>query len=337
MKRIMFSVVTACALALSGCDTHIRSAPQDGVRFTWQVDVDAAFDLRLDAAIGDLRVRLRDEKIRYLDISHNGGTLRARFRDAAQRDAARAVIQSFDNDLQLAARDDGEGGFNLLATLNVQALRSIRNKTIEQNISILYARASELGAVKPVIQRQGFDYIVAELPGIKDIDQARKIFGSTATLEMHLVVDSRRALENAIAGKVPYGTGLYIGRDGLPLLVKKQVELSGEHLENARAEFNKSLEAAKLYLKLDSTGRRIFQELTRQNIGQRMAVLLIAEGKGEVVAAPLIRTEIDGGSVEISGGMSADEAEEIALLLRSGALAAPMRVVEERVIGARGE
>jgi preprotein translocase subunit SecD len=171
-----------------------------------------------------------------------------------------------------------------------------------------------------------------QLPGVQDTAKAKDILGRTATLEIRMVDDSPGALEAALAGNPPFGTEVYNERGGQPLLVKKQVVLTGDRLTDAQPGFDNQTNEAAVHLTLDSAGARIFKDITREN-GKRMAILLIEKGKGEVVTAPVIRSEIGGGRVQISGRMSTTEANDTALLLRAGSLAAPMDIIEERTIG----
>ncbi|HMV54630.1 MAG TPA: protein translocase subunit SecD, partial [Rhodocyclaceae bacterium] len=194
-------------------------------------------------------------------------------------------------------------------------------------------RINELGVAEPVIQQQGTDRIVVQLPGVQDTAKAKDILGRTATLEIRMVDDTPGGLEAAMQGQAPFGTELYKERGGVPLLVKKQVVLTGDRLTDAQPGFASDTQEPAVHLTLDSAGARIFKDVTRDNVGKRMAILLIEKGKGEVVTAPVIRTEIAGGRVQISGRMTTTEANDTALLLRAGSLAAPMEIVEERTIG----
>ena len=220
-----------------------------------------------------------------------------------------------------------------MATLKPQAQLKIGEFALKQNITTLHNRINELGVAEPVIQQQGTDRIVVQLPGVQDTAKAKDILGRTATLEIRMVDDSPGALEAAIAGNPPFGTEVYNERGGQPLLVKKQVVLTGDRLTDAQPGFDNQTNEAAVHLTLDSAGARIFKDITRESIGKRMAILLIEKGKGEVVTAPVIRSEIGGGRVQISGRMSTMEANDTALLLRAGSLAAPMDIIEERTIG----
>jgi preprotein translocase subunit SecD len=307
-----------------------------GVHFLLQVDMPGAITRRLDTIAGDLRTQLREKNLRHGGIERDGNTIQIRFNDTAPRDAARAVIASSSNNgLQLADRDDGTNDFRLIATLSLEAQQAIRDAAIKQNITTLHNRINELGVAEPVIQQQGQDRIVVQLPGVQDVAQAKDILGRTATLELRMVDDRPEALEKALAGKPPYGTELYIERNARgdsPILLKKQVELTGESLTDAQAGSDENNEPA-VHLTLDGVGAKKFRTLTSQNVNKRLAILLIEKGKGEVVTAPVIKAEIAGGRVQISGSMNPAEANKTALLLRAGALAAPMEIIEERTVG----
>lgn len=304
-----------------------------GVHFLLEVDMPGALTKRLDATAGDLRTLMRDRSVRHAGITREGNTVQLRFRDAAQREAARNAILNSTADLQLVDRDDGADDLKLIATLTAQAQQTMRDFAIKQNITTLHNRINELGVAEPVIQQQGADRIVVQLPGVQDVAKAKDILGRTATLEVRMVDDTPGALEAALAGNVPFGTELYTERGGLPLLVKRQVVLTGDRLTDAQPGFDGQTNEPAVHLTLDAAGARIFRDVTRENVGKRMAILLIEKGKGEVVTAPVIRTEIGGGRVQISGRMTTTEANDVALLLRAGSLAAPMEIIEERTVG----
>ena len=303
-----------------------------GVHFLLQVDMAGALTKRIDATAGDLRTLMRDEGVRHAGIRRVGTAVEIRFRDAATRDAARAAISKSTADLQLSDRDDSEQP-RLLATLTAPAQKTMEEFAIRQNISTLNNRINELGVAEPIIQQQGADRIVVQLPGVQDVAKAKDILGRTATLEIRLVDDAPGRLEAALGGTVPFGTELYTERGGQPLLVKKQVVLTGDRLTDAQPGFDGQTNEPAVHLTLDAAGARIFRDVTRENVNKRMAILLIEKGKGEVVTAPVIRTEISGGRVQISGRMTTTEANDIALLLRAGSLAAPMEIIEERTVG----
>jgi len=306
-----------------------------GVHFLLQVDMQAALAKRLESLTGDIRSQLRERNIRHAGVGREGQTLRVRFRDAAARDRAREVLIAALADLAFAERDDGSD-FLLVGTLKPEAAKRTQEYALKQNITTLHNRINELGVAEPVIQQQGADRVVVQLPGVQDTAKAKDILGRTATLEIRMVDEEKMTpelLAAAARGEVPFGTEFYIERNGAPLLVKKQVVLTGDRLTDAQPGFDNQTNEPAVHLTLDGAGARIFKEVTRENVGKRMAILLIEKGKGEVVTAPVIRSEIGGGRVQISGRMTTTEANDVALLLRAGSLAAPMEIVEERTVG----
>ncbi len=307
-----------------------------GVHFLLQVDMKGALTKRLDSIGADLRSLMRDKNIRHGGIQREGNTLAIRFRDAETRDKARAALTDNQPDLELVEKNDGTD-FKMVATLKPAAQLRIQEFAIKQNMTTLHNRINELGVAEPVIQQQGADRIVVQLPGVQDTAKAKDILGRTATLEIRMVDDEGSAnpttMELAAAGQPPAGTDYYVERGGRGLLIKKQVVLTGERLTDAQAGFDSQTQEPAVHLTLDAAGARIFKDVTRDNVGKRMAILLIEKGKGEVVTAPVIRTEIGGGRVQISGRMTTAEANDVALLLRAGSLAAPMEIIEERTIG----
>lgn len=305
-----------------------------GVHFLLEIDMPGALTKRLDSTTADLRTLMRDRNVRHAGISREGNTVVLRFRDAEQREAARRAIQSNVPDLQVSERDGGgSDDLRLVTSLTPQAQQAMREFAVKQNITTLHNRINELGVAEPVIQQQGAERIVVQLPGVQDVAKAKDILGRTATLEVRMVDDSVGAIEAALAGNIPFGTELYTERGGGPLLVRKQVVLTGDRLTDAQPGFDGQTNEPAVHLTLDSAGARIFRDLTRENVGKRMAILLVEKGRGEVVTAPVIRTEIGGGRVQISGRMTTTEANDVALLLRAGSLAAPMEIIEERTIG----
>ena len=303
-----------------------------GVHFLLQVDMAGALTKRLDSMSADLRTLLRDKNLRHAGINREGNAVVVKFRDADTRTKARIVLEDNQPDLTFVDGQDGSD-LKLTASLKPTAVKRIQDFALKQNITTLHNRINELGVAEPVIQQQGADRIVVQLPGVQDTAKAKDILGRTATLEIRMVDDTPGALEAAMAGQAPFGTELYSERGGSPLLVKKQVVLTGDRLTDAQPGFDGQTHEPAVHLTLDSAGARIFKDITRENVGKRMAILLIEKGKGEVVTAPVIRTEIGGGRVQISGKMSTMEANDTALLLRAGSLAAPMDIVEERTIG----
>ena len=303
-----------------------------GVHFLLQVDMKGALTKRLDSTSADLRTVMRDKNLRHGGVNREGERIVIKFRDAETQNKARIAISDSQPDLLLTDAGDAAEP-KLVATLKPQAQQKIGEFALKQNITTLHNRINELGVAEPVIQQQGADRIVVQLPGVQDTAKAKDILGRTATLEIRMVDDSTGALEAALAGNPPFGTEVYNERGGQPLLVKKQVVLTGDRLTDAQPGFDNQTQEAAVHLTLDAAGARIFKDVTRENVNKRMAILLIEKGKGEVVTAPVIRTEIGGGRVQISGRMTTMEANDTALLLRAGSLAAPMDIIEERTIG----
>jgi preprotein translocase subunit SecD len=307
-----------------------------GVHFLLQVDMPKALDKAAERYQGDIRTLLREKKVRYVGIGREGQAVRIQFRDAAQRDEGRKAIESTYPELQL---DDSQAGeeYVLTGTLKKQAQVKTQEDALKQNLTTLRNRVNELGVAEPVIQQQGIDRVVVQLPGVQDTAKAKEILGRTATLEIRMVDEERMAdpaaLQAASAGQVPFGTELYFERNGMPVLVKKTVVLTGDYITDAQPGFDNQTNQAAVHVNLDGRGARIFKNVTRENVGKRMAILLIEKGKTEVVTAPVIREEIGGGRVQITGMDSPQEANDVSLLLRAGALAAPMEIVEERTVG----
>jgi preprotein translocase subunit SecD len=209
----------------------------------------------------------------------------------------------------------------------------VQEQALKQNITTLHNRVNELGVAEPVIQQQGADRVVVQLPGVQDTAKAKDIIGRTATLEVRMVNESAeaKAAERG-GGPVPFGSERYVERNGQPVIVKPgHADRRQPHRRPAR--LRRPDPGAAVHLTLDAKGARIFRDVTRENVGKRMAILLFEKGKGEVVTAPVIRSEIGGGRVQITGRMTTAEANDTALLLRAGSLAAPMEIIEERTIG----
>jgi preprotein translocase subunit SecD len=306
-----------------------------GVHFLLQLDMAGATTKRLESVAADIRSQLREKNVRHGGVTREGQTLRVRFRDAEMRNRAREAIAANLPDLTVSEREDGQD-LLLIATLKPEAVKRNQEYALKQNITTLHNRINELGVAEPVIQQQGAERIVVQLPGVQDVTRAKRIIGRTATLEIRMVAEEHmnpETLANAAKGQVPFGTEYYVERNGQPLLVRRQVVLTGDRLTDAQPGFDSQTNEPAVHLRLDGQGARIFQEVTRENVNKRMAILLIEKGKGEVITAPVIRSEIPGGRVQISGRMSTTEATDIALLLRAGSLAAPMEIVEERTVG----
>ena len=315
-----------------------------GVHFMLQVDMKAALAKKMDAFVGDIRGLLRDKRIQYSGVTRDGQTITVRFRDAATRDKGLDEIQKALPDLQLRTQDEGND-YRITGTLKVEAQRQTEKFAVDQNITTLRNRVNELGVAEPIIQQAGTDRVVVQLPGVQDTARAKDILGRTATLEVRMVeahandpgardYDPQK-IQQAINGQVPFGTELfYMERDGKkePLLLSRQVVITGDRLTDASPGFDATDHRPIVSVTLDGQGARVFQQVTREAVKRRMAILLIDRGKPEVLTAPVIQSEL-GARFQITGFRSTEETKDLALLLRAGALAAPMEIVEERTVG----
>ena len=303
-----------------------------GVYFLMQVDMKSALTKKAEALTGDIRTLLRDKNLRHAGITRDANNVDVRFRDRETLTAAQALLQDQLPDLQWVETPDGTD-IKLSGSLKPAAAKRVQDTAITQNITTLHNRVNELGVAEPVIQQQGADRVVVQLPGVQDTAKAKDIIGRTATLELRMVDDSAEALLAARgSGPVPFGTERFTDRDGSPLIVKRQVVLTGENLSDAQPGFDGQTHEPVVNLTVDAKGARIMKDTSRDNIGKRMAILLFEKGKGEVVTAPVIRGEL-GSHFQISGRMTAGEANDTSLLLRAGSLAAPMDIIEEKTIG----
>ncbi len=301
-----------------------------GVHFMLEVDMVGALEKSLDRYSTDIRSTLREHKIPYTGIEKQAKKLILKFRDAESRTKAITELKSNYPDLGLS-EEQVDSRYHLIAAIKPEAQIRMQESAVQQNITTLRNRVNELGVAEPIIQKAGADRVIVQLPGVQDTAKAKDILGRTATLEVRMV-DDERDLDAALRGQIPFGTELYEERGGSPLLVKKQILLTGEHITDAQPGFDKDNQPA-VHINLDGNGSRVFKQLTRDNVGKRMAILLIEKNKAEVITAPVIREEIGGGRVQISGRMTSTEARDVALLLRAGALAAPMDIIEERTVG----
>ncbi len=301
-----------------------------GVHFMLQVDMRTAITKRLDTLANDIRIALREKDVRHGGISREGNSIEIRARDAATLEAARRVITDTLPDLQVEQTQGAEP--RLVATFKPAALQKVQSDAVKQNITTLHNRVNELGVAEPVIQQQGADRVVVQLPGVQDTAKAKDILGRTATLEMRLVDESAEGRAAEAGGPVPFGSEKFLERDGRPVIVKRQVILTGDSLTDAQPGFDSQTQQPKVDLTVDAKGGRVMRDVSRENLKKRMAIVLFEKGKGEVLTAPVIQAEL-GTRFQISGSMTVVEANDLALLLRAGSLAAPMEIIEERTIG----
>ena len=317
--------------ALNAKPMYLGLDLRGGVHFMLQVDMRAAITKRLDTLASDIRLTLREKDVRHGGVSREGNSIEIRARDAATLEAARRAITDSQPDLQLAESQGGEP--RLVATFKPQALQAVQNDAVKQNITTLHNRVNELGVAEPVIQQQGADRVVVQLPGVQDTAKAKDILGRTATLEMRLVDESTEGRAAELSnGPVPFGSEKFLLRDGSSVIVKRQVILTGDSLTDAQPGFDSQTQQPKVDLTVDAKGGRIMRDVSRENLRKRMAIILFEKGKGEALTAPVIQAEL-GTRFQISGSMTTVEANDLALLLRAGSLAAPMEIIEERTIG----
>jgi len=302
-----------------------------GVHFLLQVDLDEAVNKRLQTTEADLRSLLRDKDVHHAGIQRSGDRLEIRFRDLAGRTQAMGVIH--DSNADLALKEGGtEADPLILATLTPTALAAVQDNALKQNITTLKKRINELAVSEPVVQQQGTDRVVVELPGIQDTARAKNIIGRTATLEARLVdVSAEGQAATSGAAPVPFGSERFTVGRGVPVVLKKEVIFNGSQLEGANATFDDKQQAA-VSITLNDAAGRIMLQTTRENLKKPMAVVLFERGRGEVLTVATIQGEF-GSKFQITGQSNAQTANDLALLLRAGALAAPMQIIEERQIG----
>ncbi|MEW6024119.1 MAG: protein translocase subunit SecD [Pseudomonadota bacterium] len=300
-----------------------------GVHFLLQVDSKAVLETRVKSTQTSVRSILRDNNVRHAGIERNGNAIEVAFRDEQTRTAARNVLGKQMADLTLADAADGTE-LKLIATMKPEALKRIVEEGVNQNISTLSKRINELGVTEPVIQRQGADRIIVQLPGVQDVARAKDLIGRTATLELRLV-DPTVTPGTELSAAIPLNSELFTEGRGAPIVVSKDIILTGDYITGAVASFDQNQQPA-VSVDLNGDGGRKIRLVTRENVGKRMAILLKEKGKYTVPSAPTIQSEL-GSTFQITGIGNAQEANELALLLRSGALSAPMEFIEERVVG----
>ncbi|MDO4724640.1 MAG: protein translocase subunit SecD [Comamonadaceae bacterium] len=304
-----------------------------GVHFTLQVDMDGALVQRSEALLSGLRTALRERNIRHGGLRRDGQAIDITLRSPQDGELIRSVVADHFRDLAPDAVGSSDAKLRLVFT--PEAVKHIQEQALKQNITTLHNRVNELGVAEPVIQQEGNSRIVVQLPGVQDVAQAKRMIGRTATLQVRMVDESTegRAAERG-AGPVPFGSEVFNDAEGQRVIVQRQVVLTGENLIDAQPGFDTQRgNMPVVNLEFDGPGARIFRDVSRENVGKRMAIILFERGRGTVVTAPEIRQEIAGGRVQISGSMTTREANEVAVLLRSGALAAPMEIIEEYTIG----
>ena len=319
-----------------------------GVHFLMEVDMDAAIDKSLIRVSGELRSFMREEKLRYKSVQTEGQKIKARFTSVEARDAARILLEEEFRDFEFAHSNDGRSWFVEIG-FSSTALEEERRAAIEQNISTLKNRVNELGVAEPVIQRQGDDRVVVQLPGVQDTVRAKEIIGATATLEFRLVYGSFNDWNAAQAsGKTPIGSRLYKRATGEPVLLKRSVIVTGDQIVGAASGIDQRSGTPNVTITMNAKGADRMSKITRDNIGKPMAVVFIEdkfeyrEIDGErrrfrttdtqVINVATIRDQLSK-RFEITGLDSTREARDLALLLRAGALRAPMLIIEERTVG----
>ena len=306
-----------------------------GVHFLLQVDMKAASEQAAESNLNDFRMTLRKERISYIGASRLNEIVKLQFDSQEDLEKAKILIKVNYPDLMVNESSVGKDKA-LDISMSEMGKKKIQEFALKQNLQTLHNRINELGVAEPIIQQQGLDRIVVQLPGVQDTAKAKEILGRTATLEIRLVDEDKTdiaTLESAQKGNAPFGDDLFKDRDGRPILVKKNVLLTGERITDAGPGVDQQSGRSVVHVTLDGRGSNIFKQVTRENVGKRLAILLVEKGQTEVVTAPVIQQEIGGGRVQISGMNSPQEATDISLLLRAGALAAPMQIIEERTVG----
>ena len=300
-----------------------------GVHFLLQVDMAGALNKKLDSDASDVRTLLRDNNVRDGGVNRVGQSVVVNLPDQATADAALKLLGRGISELQWASQAGQDGGVQLVGTFTPAVQRAVQDAALKQNITTLHNRVNELGVAEPVIQQQGADRIVVELPGVQDTAKAKDIIGRTATLEARLA-DPVNTHPNP-SDPVPPGDELFTQGNQTPVLLRKQVIFTGDRIIDASAGFDEH-QRPSVNLRLDSAGGRALRSVSRDNIGKPMAMVLFERGKGEVLTVATIQSEL-GDRFQITGQPTPQAAADLALLLRAGSLAAPMEIIEERTIG----
>jgi preprotein translocase subunit SecD len=324
----LLSASPAWLTAIKALPMYLGLDLRGGVHFLLQVDTNAAITKRVENLAGELRGAMREKNIRHGGIAREGQSVRIRFREAAVREQARAYILNNVPDLQVQERDDGQT-LMLVATVKPEFQKRVQENALQQNIFTLHKRVNELGVAEPVIQQQGNDRIVVQLPGVQDTSRAKDILGRTATLEVRMVD------EEAMRSNSTFGVDLFPERrrDGsvTQVPVKKQVIVTGDQFIGASATFDNDQRPA-VAVELDDIGGRAMRQASRENLKKLMAIILFEKGKGEAISVATIQGEF-GSRFQITGSFTPNETRDLSLLIRAGSLAAPMEIIEERTVG----
>ena len=333
--------------ALGAAPMYLGLDLRGGVHFQMLVDMDAAMRQAEERYVNDFRMVLRNEKLRYLTVIRKAtGGVEVKFRTAEERDKAREVIRKDNPTLEFKESQQGDE-FYLLASINDQEQRETRRFAVQQNITALRNRVNELGVSEPIIQQQGQDRIVVQLPGVQDTVRAKEILGGTATLEFRMV-DQEHNVQEAVAGNVPVNAKLYKERNGNPILLQKRVIVTGNDITHAASTIDSENGGSAVSIRLNGKAGNVMGSITKDNVGKPMAVVFIEtrvettningtpvktrKQVEEVINVAVIRSAFSN-NFQITGLDSPHEARDLALLLRAGALAAPMEIVEERTVG----
>ena len=317
-----------------------------GVHFLMQLDMTKSSDKGVYNLLLAVRKELQNNKVPYFGSIKIDGGIQIKFKKELDRETAKEIFRSMGSGREIKVKSltkkaeafefidiNSANEFILNVIPNSYTNEDTQSLAIKQNLETLHNRINELGVAEPVIQQQGADRIVVQLPGVQDTAKAKEIIGRTAMLEMRMVEENQSAFDSAINGKVPPGLELFNDRNGDPVLVRKEVVLTGERITDAGPGIDNQTGRSVVSLTLDGQGASIFKKLTRDNVGKRIALILIEKKITEVITNPVIRGEIGGGRVQITGMENAQEATDISLLLRAGSLATPMEIVEERTVG----
>ncbi|CCF98374.1 protein translocase subunit SecD [Ralstonia solanacearum] len=300
-----------------------------GVHFLLQVDMNGALTKKLDSLAGDIRTQLRDKGVRHNGIERSGTTISIKFSNPDEAERARGLLADSTRELAFAS-DKATDGVTLTGTFTAAAMKEVQDNAVKQNVVTLHNRVNELGVSEPVIQQQGPDRIVVQLPGVQDTAKAKDIIGRTATLEARMADPNATGIPR-LTDPVPLGDELFTQGRGAPVLLQKQVIFTGDRINSASAGFDQNHNPS-VDITLDGQGGRMLRDISRDNIGKRMAIVLFEKGKGEVLTVATIQSEL-GSRFQITGIGSVESASDLALLLRAGSLAAPMEIIEERTIG----